>query len=248
MLRYVLPFAALLIWIRPLFADSLTGAWQLRQYVLDGKDVPVSGTLLFTGDRFGMVYRMGASVDSGRGHGGTYRVEDDRILFSIPYWLQHVDGASRVMTETSEAIGRFEIEGHELRIRFENDALQRFTKAPASTSPVDGAWNMAGYESEAKTGDASGLALFESGNFVLIYTMATGSPAPDARAHAGGFALEGDTLTLKVESSIHCVGGAGRVERTPSPRDAGLRLERGKLDLEFKSGARMSFVPALPSR
>jgi hypothetical protein len=246
LLRYVLPVAAFFAAIPHLSADSLSGAWQLRQYVLDGKNVPVSGTLIFSGDHFGMVYRMGASADSGRGHGGTYRVEEDRILFSIPYWLQHVDGASRVMTERSEAIGRFEIEGDELRIRFENDALQRFTKAPASTSRVDGAWSMADYQSEAKTGDASGLVLFESGNFVLIYTMATSAAAPDARAHAGGFDIEGDTLTLKVESSIHCVAGAGRVERTPSPRDIGFHLERAKLDLEFKSGARMSFVQTLP--
>lgn len=246
--RYVLLAALLASTEHASAAGSLTGAWQLQQYVLDGKDVPVSGTLIFSGDHFGMVYRMGASADSGRGHGGTYRVEKDRILFSIPYWLQHVEGTSRVMTESSEAIGRFEIEGEELRIRFENDALQRFKRAPSSMSRVDGTWSMAGYESEAKTGDASGLALFESGSFVLIYTMATGSAAPDARAHAGGFAIEGDTLTLKVESSIHCVAGAGRVERTPSPRDVGFRLERGKLDLDFASGARMSFVeePASP--
>jgi hypothetical protein len=223
-------------------AASIEGAWQLQEYVLDGKDVPVSGTLIFTAGHFGMVYRMGAAADSGRGHGGTYRVEENRILFSIPFWLQYVDGASRVMAESSDAVGRFEIDGDELRIRYENDALQRFKRAPAAKNPLDGAWKMAGYESEAKTGNADGLALFHSGNFVLIYTMATGGKTPDARAHAGGFATEGSTLTLKVESSIHCVGGAGRVERTPSPRDMELRLEGGKLDLGFASGARMSFV------
>jgi hypothetical protein len=225
-----------------LSADSLDGAWQLREYVLDGKDVPVSGTLIFAGEHFGMVYRMGAAADSGRGHGGTYRVEEDRILFSIPFWMQHVDGATRVTTETSDAIGRFEIDGDQLRIRFENDALQRFQRAPSAKGPLDGAWKMAGYESEAKTGNADGLALFDSGSFVLIYTMAAGGEAPDARAHAGGFAIQSQTLTLKVEDSIHCVGGTGRVERTPSPRDAEFRIESGKLDLGFASGARMSFV------
>jgi hypothetical protein len=246
LLRYALALATLLLSTQGFSADSLEGAWQLHQYVLDGKDVPVSGTLIFTADHFGMVYRMGASGDSGRGHGGTYRVEENRILFSIPFWLQYVDGASRVMTESSDAVGRFEIDGDELRIRFENEALQRFKRVPSSKSPLDGTWNMAGYESDAKTGDARGLALFESGSFVLIYTMAKSGAAPDARAHAGGFAIEGDTLTLKVESSIHCVGGAGRVERTPSPRDVSFRLDSGKLDLEFASGARMSFSRALP--
>jgi hypothetical protein len=223
-------------------AAAVDGAWQLQQYVLDGKDIPVSGTLIFKEDHFGMVYRMGSAADSGRGHGGSFRIENDRILFSIPFWLQYVDGASRVMAESSDAVGRFEVEGDELRIRFENDALQRFTRAPSSTNPLDGAWKMTAYESEAKTGNAEGLALFEAGSFVLIYTMATGSEAPDARAHAGGFATDGKTLTLKVESSIHCVGGAGRVERTPSPRDMEFRMDGEKLDLGFASGARMSFV------
>jgi hypothetical protein len=223
-------------------ADSVSGAWQLQQYVLDGKDVPVSGTLIFDDGHFGMVYRMGSASDSGRGHGGTYRVEGDKILFSIPFWLQYVDGASRVMAESSNAIGRFEIDGDELRIRYENEALQRFKRAPAAKNSLDGAWKMTAYESEAKTGNADGLALFESGSFVLIYTMATGGPAPDARAHAGGFATEGKTLTLKVEDSIHCVGGTGRVERTPSPRDMEFRMDGRKLDLGFPSGARMSFV------
>ncbi len=74
--------------------------------------------------------------------------------------------------------------------------------------------------------------------------MATGSAAPDARAHAGGFEIEGDTLTLNVESSIHCVGGSGRVELTPSPPAIGFRLESGALDLDFASGARMKFDDA----
>jgi hypothetical protein len=246
LLRYLSSLLFVLGFTGTLSADSLGGGWQLQQYVLDGKDVPVSGTLIFKNGHFGMVYRMGAAADSGRGHGGTYRVEGDRILFSIPFWLQHVDGATRVMSEASDAIGRFEIEGNELRIRYENDAVQRFTRAPETKSPLDGAWKMAAYESEAKTGNAEGLALFEAGSFVLIYAMATGGEAPDARAHAGGIAIEGQTLTLKVESSIHCVGGAGRVERTPSPRDAEFRLESGKLDLGFASGARMSFVPGAP--
>ncbi len=188
---------------------------------------------------------MGASGDSGRGHGGTYRIEEDRIHFSIPFWLQLVDGVPRVMPESSEAGSRFQIEGDELTLRFENEAVQRFTRAPASASPLDGAWRMIDYESGAKTGNAEGIALFEAGSFVLIYTMATGAAAPDARAHAGGFEIEGDTLTLKVQSSIHCVGGSGRVELTPSPRAMGFRLEpAGALDLEFASGARMQFRDA----
>lgn len=229
-------------------APSVNGAWRLDSYVLDGKDVPVSGTLIFTEDHFGMVYRMGASGDSGRGHGGTYRVEGDRIQFSIPFWLQLVDGVPRVMAESSEAGSLFQIEGDQLMLRFENEAVQRFTRAPASPSTLDGAWKMIDYESEARTGKAEGIALFEAGSFVLVYTMATGAAAPDARAHAGGFEIEGGTLTLKVQSSIHCVGGSGRVELTPSPRAMGFRLDPGALDLEFASGARMQFRDAAGTR
>jgi hypothetical protein len=200
--------------------------------------------LIFAEDHFGMVYRMGPAGDSGRGHGGTYRVEGDRVHFSIPFWLQLVDGAPRVMAESSDAGSRFQIEGDTLTLRFENEAVQRFTRTPATASPLDGAWKMIDYESGAKTGNAEGLALFDAGSFVLIYTMSTGAPAPDARAHAGGFEIEGDTLTLNVQSSIHCVGGGGRVELTPSPRSMGFRFESGALDLEFASGARMKFGAA----
>jgi hypothetical protein len=237
-------FAIVVLLSFPRFTSgaSLDGAWRLEQYVLDGKDVRVSGTLIFTEDHFGMVYRMGASGDSGRGHGGTYRVQADQIHFSIPFWLQYVDGAPRVMAETSEAGSHFQVDGDELTLRFENDAIQRFTRVPMATSPLDGAWKIADYESGAKTGKTEGVALFGAGSFVLIYTMATGSAAPDARAHAGGFQIEGDTLTLNVQSSIHCVGGSGRVELTPSPRAIGFRREAGKLDLDFASGARMTFV------
>jgi hypothetical protein len=60
-------------------APSVAGARRLDSYVVDGKDVPVSGTLIFTEGHFGTVYRMGPAGDSGRGHGGTYRVEGDPI-------------------------------------------------------------------------------------------------------------------------------------------------------------------------
>lgn len=245
MLRSLLAIAVLLA--SPRFAGaapSVEGAWRLDSYLLDGKDVPVSGTLIFTEDHFGMVYRMGASGDSGRGQGGTYRVEGDQIHFSIPFWLQIVDGAPRVMAESSEAGSRFQIEADELTLRFENEAVQRFTRAPTATSALDGAWRMVDYESGARTGNAEGIALFEAGAFVLIYKVATGAAAPDARVHAGGFEIEGDTLTLKALSSIHCVGGSGRVELTPSPRAMAFRLGSGTLDLEFASGARMKFGDA----
>jgi hypothetical protein len=249
-LRSLLAIAVLLASPRLALAapPSVAGAWRLDSYLLDGKDVPVSGTLIFSEDRFGMVYRMGISGDSGRGHGGAYRVEGDLIHFSIPFWLQLVDGVARVMAESSDARSRFQLEGDALTLRFENEAVQRFTRAPMTASPLDGAWTMIGYESGAKTGNADGIALFDAGSFVLIYTMAAGAAAPDARAHAGGFEIEGDTLTLKAQSSIHCVGGGGRVELTPSPRAMGFRLESGELDLDFASGARMKFGDAAGTR
>ncbi len=224
-------------------AASLDGAWQLQGYVLDGEDVPVSGTLIFSGDHFAMVYRMGASAGSGRGHGGTYRVEEDRILFSIPYWLQYVDGASRVMTETSEAGSRFEIEGDELRIRFENDAVQRFregsvVEGPARRRVDDDPATRARPRLETRRASRSSKrgASFSSTPWRKAPRRPTRGRTP---AHTESKVT---TLTLKVESSIHCVGGAGRVERTPSPRDVSFRLAEGKLDLEFGSGARMSFL------
>jgi hypothetical protein len=118
-----------------LSAPSVAGAWRLDSYLLDGKDVPVSGTLIFTEDHFGMVYRMGASGDSGRGHGGTYRVEENQIHFRFR------SGCSSSMARLGRwprpprprAVSRSRATSS--RLRFENEAVQRFTRAPMAASP-----------------------------------------------------------------------------------------------------------------
>jgi imidazolonepropionase-like amidohydrolase len=222
--------------------DALEGSWTLDGYELQGKEVPVSGTMIFESGHFGLVYRMGTARDSGRGHGGRYRVEGDRLLFAIPFWSELVDGKPNVIQSPVEAGGRFEIQGDRLVIRFDSGSVQRLKRLPSGPAgAADGAWKMVSYESGAKTGPAEGLALFEGGRFALVYNMRNEAGALDGRAHGGGFTLEGDSLALDVLASIHCVGGKGMVEAEDSRRETKFRRDGRRLTIELGSGATMTF-------
>jgi imidazolonepropionase-like amidohydrolase len=223
--------------------DALEGSWTLEGYELQGKDVPVSGTMIFTGGHFGLVYRMGAARDSGRGHGGRYRVDGDRLLFSIPYWSEFVDGAPNVIQKPVEAGGRVEIEEDGLAIRFDSGSVQRLRRQPEGPAgPADGAWKMVDYQSRASSGKAEGLALFEGGRFALVYNMRNEAGTLDGRAHGGHFTTSGDSLALEVLASIHCVGGKGFVEAEDSRRDTKFQRVGGRLTLELGGGATMTFA------
>ena len=223
--------------------DVLEGSWTLEGYELQGKDVPVSGTMIFTGGHFGLVYRMGEERDSGRGHGGRYRVDGDRLLFSIPYWSEFVDGAQNVIQKPVEAGGRIELDEDGLAIRFDSGSVQRLRRQPEGPAgPVDGAWRMVDYQSRASSGRAEGLALFEGGRFALVYNMRNEAGTLDGRAHGGRFTTSGDSLALEVLASIHCVGGKGFVEAEDSRREAKFQRVGGRLTLELGGGATMTFA------
>ncbi len=222
---------------------ALEGSWTLEGYEREGKDVPVTGTMIFEGGNFGLVYRMGPARDSGRGHGGRYRVDGDRIFFAIPYWAEFVDGKPNVIQAPVEAVGRFEIQGDRLVIRFDSGSVQRLKRLPSGpVGPADGAWRMTSYESRAKTGAAEGLALFEGGRFALVYVMKNEGGTLDGRAHGGAFSIAGDSLTLEVGPLIHSVGGKGLVEAEDARRETKFRREGDRLTLELGGGATMTFA------
>jgi imidazolonepropionase-like amidohydrolase len=224
-------------------SDALEGSWTLEGYELQGKEVPVSGTMIFESGYFGLVYRMGSASDAGRGHGGRYRVEGDRLLFAIPYWSEFVDGKPNVIQSPVEAGGRFEIQGDRLAIHFDSGSVQRLKRLPAGPAGLaDGAWRMTSYESRAKTGAAEGLALFQGGRFALVYNMRNESGALDGRAHGGAFTIASDSLSLEVKASIHCVGGKGLVEAEDSRRETKFRREGNRLTVELGGGATMTFA------
>jgi imidazolonepropionase-like amidohydrolase len=223
--------------------DGLEGSWTLEGYELQGKDVPVSGTMIFEDGHFGLVYRMGAARDSGRGHGGRYRIEGDRLLFSIPFWSEFVDGAPNVIQSTVEAGGLIELDSDRLTIRFDSGSVQRLRRLPEGPAGhADGAWRMIGYRSRNSTGNAEGLALFEGGRFALVYNMRNEAGTLDGRAHGGAFAIERDSLALDVRASIHCLGGKGFVEAEDSRRETKFRREGNRLTLELGGGATMTFA------
>jgi hypothetical protein len=101
---------------------------------------------------------------------------------------------------------------------------------------------MVSYESRAKTGAAEGLALFQGGRFALMYNMRNEDSTLDGRAHGGAFTVAGDSLSLDVRASIHCVGGKGMVEAEDSRRETKFRRDGERLTVELGGGATMTFV------
>ncbi len=189
---------------------------------------------------------MGPARDSGRGHGGRYRVEADRLVFAIPFWAEFVDGKPNVIQSPVEAGGRFEIQGDRLVIRFDS-GLGPAPQTSARRTGGAGRRRVAddvSYQSRAKTGTAEGLALFEGGRFALVYNMRNEAGTLDGRTHGGSFTIAGDSLALEVLASIHCVGGKGFVEAEDSRRDTKFRREGDRLTLELGGGATMTFEKA----
>lgn len=237
----ILLFSAHMGWA----ADPLEGAWRLTAYELEGDSVPVTGLMLFADGRFGAVYTMGEG--SGRGHVGEYRLEEDTASFRVPFWVERVNGEAKVYQETIDASGRIEIQGDSLVIRFASGSVQELTRLPAKQDDaVSGAWSMKEYQSPARTGPADGLALFQDGHFVLVYTMNPASGGRDGRAHAGSYTLGADDLVLNVAHSLQYVSGEASVDAQPSERKTRFTVEDGALTLELGKGAIQKFEAVTP--
>jgi len=229
-------------------AGPLEGSWSLQSYTLQGKDVPVSGVMIFAGSLFASVYTMTEPSGKGaRGHGGTFRVEGDVVKFSVPWWVEVVSGIPSVRAETAEVGARFTVENDALTLRFDSGSVQRLRRTVSDADArLQGGWRMESYTGGAAVGPATGLILFSGGRFTLVYTMKEPGGRLAGRAHAGEYRTEKDTLTLTVPWSLQLVNGEGSVAGGSSERKVRFRRAGDGLTLEFDNGSIQSYWRGAP--
>lgn len=222
-------------------AESLDGSWQLVAYDRDG-DLDVSGLMVMADGHFAFVFDMELEGKSMRGHGGTYSVEGDRLVYTVPWWVEHVAGKAQVMAEERKAPGRFERDGDALTMNFDTGTVQKHKKNPSvEADELTGAWLMEGYEGGAKTGPASGILVFADRNFALLYTMKPPDGSIDGRAHAGPYERDGESLKLTLNWSLHVVGGETTIEEPGGVHALNVKVTGDTLRLGFGEGASMTF-------
>jgi hypothetical protein len=187
-----------------------------------------------------MVYTMDQGR-SGRGHGGKYRLEGDRITFDIPWWIQHVPGEPQVMEGARSAGAAVERKENSLTLRFDSGSVQSYRKLPAkSGGSLDGAWLLDTYEGSARTGPTTGMAIFRDGHFALLYTMKPHGGL-DGRSHGGTFAIQDKTVNLGVRWEVVSVSGEAKVAEKPYERPTGFSVAGDRLTLDYGKGAKQTF-------
>ena len=224
--------------------QGLHGSWQLVAYDRYG-DLDVSGLMVMADGRFAFVFDMALEGKSMRGHGGTYEVEGDRLVYSVPWWVERVAGKAQVMAEERKAPGRIERDGDFLTMNFDAGTVQKYKKNPSvAADGLTGAWLMEGYEGGAKTGPTTGILVFADRNFALVYTMKpAGDPEgrKDGRAHAGPYEKDGESLKLTLNWSLHVVGGETTIEEPGGVHALNVKVTGDTLRLGFGEGASMTF-------
>lgn len=222
-------------------AEELDGSWRLVSYDRHG-DLDVSGLMVMADGHFAFAFDMALDGKSMRGHGGTYSVEGDRLVYTVPWWVEHVAGKNQVMAEERKAPGRIERDGDSLTMNFDAGTVQKYKKNPSvAADGLTGAWMMESYEGGAKTGPATGVLVFADRTFALVYTMKPSDGTLDGRAHAGPYERDGESLKLTLNWSLHVVGGETTIEEPGNVHDLNLKITGDTLRLGFGEGASMTF-------
>ena len=225
-------------------AGELDGSWELIAYDRRG-DLDVSGLMVMADGHFAFVFDMVLEDKSIRGHGGTYSIEGDRLVYTVPWWVEHVDGENQVMAEEKKAPGHIERDGDLLTQNFDVGTVQKYKKlASVASDELTGAWLMESYEGGAKTGPTTGLLVFADRNFALLYTMTPEGASEgrkDGRAHAGPYEKDGESLKLTLDWSLHVVGGETTIEEPGGVHEINVKVTGDTLRFSFSEGNYMTF-------
>lgn len=117
----------------------------------------------------------------------------------------------------------------------------------AYAQDLTGAWRLERFEGGGSVGPASGQLTFADGRFSLVYTMDQKDQSTAGRAHAGGYATTGQTLTLQVDWSMQIVGDKPSVTHQPSENVTQFSLSGDQLTVRYKSGGVMQFRRVRPA-
>lgn len=199
-------------------ANELDGAWELTSYTLDGEDVDVSGIVVFSNGRFGMIYSMGTEPLNARAHAGVYEVLPQGLIFDVRLWIQHVEGSSGIIPGKKV---RTDLEWREdaLIVHFEGGSRQELRPVEVEQAEsASGGWKLASAGTNASADRMRGFFVAAENRFMLLRTDdETGA----GRAYGGTLASGGGILDTEWKVSVDAAGGA--VEAGEIPDD--LRLE-----------------------
>jgi hypothetical protein len=83
----------------------LEGAWQLQQYVVDGRPTPIDGLLLFAGQRWSTVFFVPAGAEWwGSAEAGEYAVDGASLIFTHRYTFQGGGDRTLVMNPANDRV------------------------------------------------------------------------------------------------------------------------------------------------
>ncbi len=111
--------------------QALDGVWELESYVLPEHALEISGLLIFKDGHFAMTYNMRAPEGelSARSHSGTYRWDEDRLVFEVHWWVEEVEGVSDIVAPVDDA-PLYEYDGEQLRLQFGGGGVQQWRRLP----------------------------------------------------------------------------------------------------------------------
>jgi hypothetical protein len=129
-------------------AREIEGAWELVSYELNGREVPVSGVVVFNDGEFGMIYSMGHGqrAESGRAHWGTYEIRGGRVEFDVRLWVQKAEESTGVVP--GKAVGAdLEWSDEGVTLRLEGGSVQQLRPIEAEGGELpSGIWKPEGTE------------------------------------------------------------------------------------------------------
>ena len=111
-------------------ADNLSGAWTMVKYEGPAAHGTVTGQLVFTGDRFDLIYTMDEGGQRwGRAHAGTYDVKGDQLTYHVAWSFEYVSGKASVAAKPQDRTTTFMLKGDTLTVTFaSNGGVQTFMR------------------------------------------------------------------------------------------------------------------------
>jgi hypothetical protein len=217
-------------------ANELDGAWELTSYTLNGDDVDVSGILVLSNGKFGMIYSMGTEPMYARAHAGVYEALPHGLIFDARLWIQHVEGSSGIIPEKKVRID-LEWRKDSLVVHFEGGSSQELRRVEADQAELaSGGWKLASAGGDASADGMRGFFVAAENCFVL---MRTDDAAGAGRAYGGTVAPGRGILDTEWKVSVDAADGAAEAGEIPD--DLQLELTDETLVIRDETGPSLTF-------
>ncbi|MDZ4729693.1 MAG: hypothetical protein SH820_07105 [Xanthomonadales bacterium] len=110
-------------------AGELGGAWLMESYESPAKTGPASGMMIFSGDRFAMIYTMKTEDGlDGRAHAGAFHRNGGAMSLSVDWSMQAVGGVGSVQEGSVARESKANVAGDLLILELGGDSVQKFRR------------------------------------------------------------------------------------------------------------------------